>query len=792
MKIRMKWKENVLFFSLIVVLAMQFGMTSAVLAAEASSDHSGAEKENLTGIQIIDGAFCCFSEDGARDEEKTEELQEAAQKESDIAPLLELIGEPERTEYFGQGCWFGESGKESGEDGAWYYDNFVVYVYKTDNVTYYMGAEASEAEKTDFQETLNAVVLEQTAESDSSAAKLGRLFQYVEENYSYARKVGFEAYDGWERDYALEMLSDKAGSCYHFAALYAFLAKAATDCEVRICTGTTDGFSASSWQPHAWTEVEINGKWYAFDPNLDKYEADSTLRFYRIEAGSGRYDALYKAEETFEVSFDAEIPAEQETEEATEAESETEAEEATEAETETEEAIEAESETETEEVAEAESETEAEEAIEAESETEAEEAIEAESETEEETETEAQSTELEVTEEGEYVWTLDNQSGLDFTGARLEEDELTLTDADGVEHRFLQVDKDDVRSPILVMYGSFLSIKYTSAGSGKAVRTAEEGDELVFREPQQMDVIVTVYVRSGAGLDFDKISVADRGTRVTVIGETGKWYKISLKDGREGYISKVGVIKEASASDQGSAPEAEPVPPEPETVIVEDDGEYYRYERFSPAEDTIVEIDGEPCYVNAGGTVSEGWKVLDGQLYYSDKDGQVKCSETYQGIELGKDGAAVSDTNARLKIEVIQIVNSITDDTMTRGQKLSACWNYVTRGHLYYAGKYPDLNAAGWQRRQALDTLTSGSGNCYGFACAFAALAEGVGYSPEVVCGRVSGSRDGAADGMTRHSWVLIDGCCYDPEAQWAGWCPGIYGYGSYPVAHSVQKIVAF
>ena len=68
----------------------------------------------------------------------------------------------------------------------------------------------------------------------------------------------------------------------------------------------------------------------------------------------------------------------------------------------------------------------------------------------------------------------------------------------------------------------------------------------------------------------------------------------------------------------------------------------------------------------------------------------------------------------------------------------------------------------------------TGYGNCYGFSCIFAALAREIGYTPYMICGRVPGSRDGAADGFTRHCWVKINGLYYDPEAQYAGWMKGV------------------
>ena len=32
----------------------------------------------------------------------------------------------------------------------------------------------------------------------------------------------------------------------------------------------------------------------------------------------------------------------------------------------------------------------------------------------------------------------------------------------------------------------------------------------------------------------------------------------------------------------------------------------------------------------------------------------------------------------------------------------------------------------------------------------------------------------------------------YDPEAQYAGWMKGVYGYDYYPISHQIQRIVNF
>lgn len=61
-----------------------------------------------------------------------------------------------------------------------------------------------------------------------------------------------------------------------------------------------------------------------------------------------------------------------------------------------------------------------------------------------------------------------------------------------------------------------------------------------------------------------------------------------------------------------------------------------------------------------------------------------------------------------------------------------------------------------------------------------------------MICGRVPGSRDGAGDGYTRHSCVIINGLHYDPEGQAKGWHTGVYGSYGYGMDNQIQKKVNF
>lgn len=138
------------------------------------------------------------------------------------------------------------------------------------NVTAAGGSLENRAEK---------IVSKKISPSDSAKKKLKKLFKYAENTYDYKRVMGFDTYDGWEKDYALETYSDKKGSCYHFAAAYAFLAKKATGYKVRIGVGKTNGFSGAL-QDHAWTEIKIDSWWYICDTNMDKYAEKSSGKYF--------------------------------------------------------------------------------------------------------------------------------------------------------------------------------------------------------------------------------------------------------------------------------------------------------------------------------------------------------------------------------------------------------------------------------------------------------------------------------------------------------------------------------
>lgn len=140
--------------------------------------------------------------------------------------------------------------------------------------------------------------------TDNTAKKtaINKLAAYVEKNCEYGRVMGFKGNKGWEYSYAKEMLTKKQGSCYHYAAAFAFLAKRATGYPVRICWGTSNAFNTSRWQYHAWTEVKIGNTWYTYDTNAAKKSPLRKGKWYQ-QKRSAMEGKIYKTQKMVNVEL---------------------------------------------------------------------------------------------------------------------------------------------------------------------------------------------------------------------------------------------------------------------------------------------------------------------------------------------------------------------------------------------------------------------------------------------------------------------------------------------------------
>ncbi len=202
----------------------------------------------------------------------------------------------------------------------------------------------------------------------------------------------------------------------------------------------------------------------------------------------------------------------------------------------------------------------------------------------------------------------------------------------------------------------------------------------------------------------------------------------------------------------------------------------------------VEEKNGHICIADNKGKAAKGWVLVGNDVYYVKKGGKALVSTGYSGITFNEKGKADPGSSTNLMRKCLKILKK--RNGQSKKKKLSYAWSYMSRFH--YSSYYPNLGEKGWQRSTALRALNSKAGNCYGYACAFAALAWASGYHPYVVAGRIPGTRDGAGDGYTRHCWVRINGGYYDPELNFANRTRfTYYGSGSF-IAHQVNSTVEF
>ena len=193
----------------------------------------------------------------------------------------------------------------------------------------------------------------------------------------------------------------------------------------------------------------------------------------------------------------------------------------------------------------------------------------------------------------------------------------------------------------------------------------------------------------------------------------------------------------------------------------------------------LVTVCGKKYYMaTKAGNPTTGYFIYRNHLYYADSKG--RCYQK-RSREKGKyffteKGYAKKNIDTSLKIQALKTISRVTTSKMSKAQKLKACWNYLVDGKSFrYAGSDPNRKKKGWYKETALRMLETKSGNCYSFACAFAALAKELGYKNI----KLHVGYD--------HCWVTINGKHYDPQAHFTIWITGIYGLDWHPLGNEVN-----
>lgn len=165
--------------------------------------------------------------------------------------------------------------------------------------------EAATATKlnTTLKKALDKVIKAQKFTTNTTdKQKLQKLFNYTKKAFGYKRYMGVPSAKGWDSQFAKEMLQTKAGSCYHDAAAFAYLARRATGLPVRICIGTSNAFNTARWQNHGWVEIKVSGKWYTFDTNANRFSSLRKGKWF-MQKRTSMEGKVYKTQKTYSVNF---------------------------------------------------------------------------------------------------------------------------------------------------------------------------------------------------------------------------------------------------------------------------------------------------------------------------------------------------------------------------------------------------------------------------------------------------------------------------------------------------------
>lgn len=172
-------------------------------------------------------------------------------------------------------------------------------------------------------------------------------------------------------------------------------------------------------------------------------------------------------------------------------------------------------------------------------------------------------------------------------------------------------------------------------------------------------------------------------------------------------------------------------------------------------------INGNKYYYNSSGVLQKNGIVgsdKDG-WYYADKNGKIDFTYSNAVTQNGKDwivrngkATKVSTKSDRTLFRAMKIVTKITDNSMSKSQKLKVCYNYVKNSYTELNPRIPHYTGNDWPIIYANDMFVDGAGNCFSYAAAFAYMAKAIGYENVYCCN--SGG----------HGWAEIDGLIYDPE----------------------------
>ena len=194
---------------------------------------------------------------------------------------------------------------------------------------------------------------------------------------------------------------------------------------------------------------------------------------------------------------------------------------------------------------------------------------------------------------------------------------------------------------------------------------------------------------------------------------------------------------------------------------------YYELAEAVTSHNCVIEDGYESWTEYAPGVtgLEEGWRHINGELFYVDENGVFKYKTEVNGLTLDVDGRFTTE-NPELDKLLTEEIQKIVNNSMTQEEKLRAVYDYMMENYGYRGAGEVAVGATGWEEEFGVAMLKDKKGNCYSWAAAFTYLAQKVGYDAEAISGEAVSPK-----GSQRfHAWteIIIDEVAYtfDPELE--------------------------
>ena len=198
----------------------------------------------------------------------------------------------------------------------------------------------------------------------------------------------------------------------------------------------------------------------------------------------------------------------------------------------------------------------------------------------------------------------------------------------------------------------------------------------------------------------------------------------------------------------------------PKSTWVKKDGCWYFYNRKGKKLKGLQKIGKKYYYFDSKGVQLTGWRKIEGSYYFfrikSGRKGWMVTGDTVNGIHLRKDGTAkVGKKSKKRKAELLvnyQLwAEELTEPGMSKTEKLRVCFDHLRRDLRYLGSIHLDIRKRDFDVEGAEFIYeTQRFFECHTIACAFAYLANAIGYRKVQICAH------------SGHGWTEINGIIYD------------------------------